>query len=41
MLKIARNLVDYEAGITILETALKITPKKVIQSLFDEQFTEI
>ena len=39
--KIARNLVDYEAGRTILETALKITPKKVIPSLFDEHFTEI
>lgn len=39
--KIARNLVDYEAGRTILETALKITPKRIIQSLFDEEFTEL
>ncbi len=38
MLKIARNLVDYEAGKTILDTALGIynQPKRVIQSLFDE-----
>lgn len=36
--KIARNLVDYEAGKTILDTALGIynQPKRVIQSLFDE-----
>lgn len=41
--KIARNLVDYEAGKTILDTALGIynQPKRIIQSLFDEQFTEI
>ena len=39
--KIARNLVDYEAGRTILETALKITPKRVIPSLFDEEYTEL
>ena len=38
---ILRNLVDYEAGRTILETALKITPKRVIPSLFDEEFTEL
>ena len=41
MLKIARNLVDYEAGRTIFETALNIPPKRVIQSLFDEEFTEL
>lgn len=40
MLKIARNLVDYEAGKTILEVALCIynQPKKVIGSLFDETY---
>lgn len=41
--KIARNLVDYEAGKKIFETALGVInqPKKVMQSLFDDQFTEI
>ena len=41
--KIARNLVDYEAGKTIFETALAIInrPKRKMESLFDEQFTEI
>lgn len=36
--KIARNLVDYEAGRTILETAVGITRKKDIKqkSIFDE-----
>ncbi|WP_407483451.1 DNA cytosine methyltransferase [Elizabethkingia anophelis] len=34
--KIARNLVDYEAGKTILETALNVAPKKAIHSLFDD-----
>lgn len=40
MLKIARNLVDYEAGKTILDIALGIynKPKKVIGSLFDESY---
>lgn len=40
MLKIARNLVDYEAGKTILDVALGIytKPKKVIGSLFDETY---
>lgn len=33
--KIARNLVDYEAGKSILEAALNIAPKRVIGSLFD------
>jgi DNA (cytosine-5)-methyltransferase 1 len=37
MLKMARNLVDYEAGKTILETALNIYKKSDIQqtSIFD------
>ena len=39
--KIARNLVDYEAGRTILETALEIKPKRVIQSLFDDEIKEL
>lgn len=41
LIKIARNLVDYEAGRTIFEAALNIPQKKVIQSLFDETFTEL
>ena len=41
MLKIARNLVDYEAGRTIFETALNIPQKKAIGSLFDENYTEL
>jgi len=38
VLKMARNLVDYEAGRTILETALGIIKKKDIRqlSIFDE-----
>lgn len=38
IVKIARNLVDYESGKTILDTALGIynQPKRIIQSLFDE-----
>ena len=36
--KIARNLVDYEAGLTILNCVLNIEPKKVIGSLFDETY---
>lgn len=39
--KIARNLVDYEAGRTIFETALNVAPKRIIQSLFDDDYTEI
>ena len=39
--KMARNLVDYEAGRTILETALEIKPKKKIESLFDDEYLEI
>lgn len=41
--KIARNLVDYEAGLTILNTALGILnePKHKMESLFDDNFTEI
>ena len=41
--KIARNLVDYEAGKTIFETALGIInrPKRKMESLFDDQYTEI
>ena len=39
--KMARNLVDYEAGKTILETALEVKPKKKIESLFDESYLEI
>ena len=43
MIKIARNLVDYEAGKTIFETALGIInrPKRKMESLFDEKFTVI
>ena len=43
MNKIARNLVDYEAGKTIFETALGIInrPKRKMESLFDEKFTVI
>ena len=43
MLKIARNLVDYEAGKTILDTAMGIInrPKKIMESLFDDEITEI
>lgn len=37
----ARNLVDYEAGRTILETALEIKPKNKIESLFDNDYLEI
>ena len=33
ILKIARNLVDYEAGRTILETALNITRKSIVNQL--------
>ena len=40
-IKMARNLVDYEAGRTILETALEVKPKKKIESLFDESYLEI
>ena len=40
-LKILRNLVDYEVGRTILETALNVAPKRVIGSLFDENYTEL
>ena len=39
--KIARNLVDYEAGKSILDAALNIAPKRVIGSLFDENYTEL
>ena len=39
--KIVRNLVDYEVGKSILEAALNIAPKKVIGSLFDENYTEL
>ena len=39
--KMARNLVDYEAGKSILEAALNVAPKKVIGSLFDENYTEL
>lgn len=39
--KIARNLVDYEAGKSILEAALNVAPKKVIGSLFDENYKEL
>ena len=42
-LKILRNLVDYEVGKTIFETALGIInrPKRKMESLFDEKFTVI
>ena len=42
-IKIARNLVDYEAGRAIFETALGIInrPKRKMESLFDEKFTVI
>ena len=41
--KIIRNLVDYEVGKTIFETALGIInrPKRKMESLFDEKFTVI
>ena len=39
--KIARNLVDYEAGKSILEAALNVAPKRVIGNLFDENYTEL
>lgn len=32
--KIARNLVDYEAGKTILQTALNVKPKTTMQDIF-------
>ena len=41
LLKMARNLVDYEAGRTILETALEVKPKRIIQSLFDDEIKEL
>lgn len=43
LIKIARNLVDYEAGKTILDTAMGIInrPKRIMESLFDEQITEL
>lgn len=34
--KIARNLVDYESGKTIFESALNVASKKAIYSLFDD-----
>lgn len=40
-LKIGRNLVDYEVGKSILEAALNVAPKRVIGSLFDENYTEL
>jgi hypothetical protein len=42
MLKMARNLVDYEAGKTILETALGIIKKSNINqtSIFDYEDNE-
>jgi len=42
-LKILRNLVDYEVGKIIFETALGIInrPKRKMESLFDEKFTVI
>ena len=36
--KIARNLVDYEAGKTIFECVLKKEPKRIINSLFDNEY---
>lgn len=36
--KIARNLVDYEAGKTIFECVLHKEPKRIINSLFDNEF---
>lgn len=39
--KIVRNLVDYEVGKSILEAALNVAPKRVIGSLFDENYTEL
>ena len=41
--KIVRNLVDYEVGKTILDTAMGIInrPKRIMESLFDEQITEL
>ena len=40
-LKMARNLVDYEAGRKIFETVLNVKPKRIIESLFDNEFIEI
>lgn len=39
--KMARNLVDYEAGRTILETALEVKPKRIMHSLFDDEIKEL
>ncbi|WP_126654094.1 DNA cytosine methyltransferase [Chryseobacterium aureum] len=36
--KIARNLVDYEAGRTIFECVLQKEPKRIINSLFDDEY---
>lgn len=36
--KIARNLVDYEAGKTIFECAVQKEPKRIINSLFDNEY---
>jgi DNA (cytosine-5)-methyltransferase 1 len=39
--KIARNLVDYEAGRTIFECVLKKEPERIINSLFDNKFMKL
>ena len=39
--QILRNLVNPELGKYILDCAMNVPPKKIIPSLFDEQFTEI
>ncbi|WP_137904827.1 DNA cytosine methyltransferase [Chryseobacterium sp. 2VB] len=36
--KIGRNLVDYEAGKTIFECVLRKEPKRIINSLFDNEY---
>lgn len=36
--KIARNLVDYEAGKAIFECVLQKEPKRIINSLFDNEY---
>ena len=40
-LKILRNLVDYELGYEILNVAMNIPPKRILERLFDDQFTEL
>ena len=39
--KALRNMVDPELGKYILDCAMNITPKRIIPSLFDEEYTEL